>query len=240
MQLKRRYRWYEKLLAKWYDRLWASGCHKIIVSNQFNANILIKEGVNPRKIHVVYNYPDTPEITMTKVEVLAKHNIPSDRIIIGTVARLSAAKDWTTFFKTIRRTVQRRKDVHFLIVGDGALYEQLDKTVMEMEMADHVTFAGFQSNVWNYYGVMDIFLLCSFGEGVPNVVLEAMAMGLPIVSTDSGAVREAVSAHIVGRENHIALTAEIIRLCKIMPVKVYYGMTKFTQANMLKALQGVL
>ena len=240
MQLKRRYRWYEKLLAKWYDRFWASGCHSVIVSNQFNADILTKEGVNPLKIHVVYNYPDPPNVTISGSNIRVKHNIPADRIIIGTVARLSGAKDWKTVFKTMRRTIQRRQNVHFLIVGDGALYERLDLTVREMDIASHVTFAGFQENVWNYYLAMDIFVLCSFGEGVPNVILEAMTMMLPIVSTNSGAVSEAISEYIVPIGDFYGIEKSILKIIKSNIIACKYDMTKFTKESMISSLREAL
>lgn len=92
------------------------------------------------------------------------------------------------------REVYEKADAHLTIVGDGPYRGELEAITAKYDVAEHVTFVGRRVGVelYNYYNQADIFILPSLSEGMPNVVLEAMSMGLPIVMTPCGGSKELI------------------------------------------------
>jgi len=106
--------------------------------------------------------------------------------------------------------------VCLVVVGDGPERGALEQRSAALGLSDSVLFAGQRANVAPYYGIADLFVLPSHSEGSPNVLLEAMAAGLPIVSTGVGGAVELVSdgdtALVVGCRDPRAMSLAIGRL----------------------------
>ena len=99
---------------------------------------------------------------------------------------------------------------HLTLVGDGSRRGDYETLTEELGIADAVTFEGYQSDVYPYYTNCDIFALPSLSEGLPTVLIEAQACGVPVVSTDVGGARELVrGGHIVPPKNSSALQVAI-------------------------------
>jgi glycosyltransferase involved in cell wall biosynthesis len=118
----------------------------------------------------------------------------TDKQIVLAVARLVPIKNIELLIdavKIVRRTVPR---VHLVLVGDGPLGYRLRQRVAALDLADAVTFPGYvpQEATPSFYRAADVFALSSDFDNSPNVILEAMASGLPIVTTDVGGVRHFV------------------------------------------------
>jgi glycosyltransferase involved in cell wall biosynthesis len=107
--------------------------------------------------------------------------------------RLETQKDQATLLRAFARQKNSHENVHLWLLGDGTRRDELDSLATELNVADHVIFAGEQSNVSEWLKAADGFVLSSKWEGLPNVLLEAGAARLPVVSTDVGGVREAIS-----------------------------------------------
>jgi glycosyltransferase involved in cell wall biosynthesis len=110
---------------------------------------------------------------------------------------------------------------HLTILGKGPLHGELTARAEHLGLADAVRFAGFQSNPWPYLKHADAFVLSSRYEGLPNVLLEALALGTPIVATDCpGAIREVQALYpditLVPPEDPQSLAAAIIARCKTL------------------------
>lgn len=134
------------------------------------------------KILCIPNGVDTGrfDIKKSKVELRKKFNLP-DGVLAVNVGRL-------TFFKNQKFLIEiakeiNREDFHILIIGDGDEYENLKKTIKEEKLENRVKLLGFISNdlIPYYLKASDIFLFPSLKEGFGIVVLEAMAVGLPVV-----------------------------------------------------------
>jgi len=196
LEHKEKYGWFERTIFKIWDRLWAHFATKILVSNQKNTDILVGEGVDRKKISIICNFPDVdsfnPEVAKTKEEILGELKIPYSKTVIGTMARLGPGKDFDNLFKSIKKVVEIYTDCHFIIVGDGPYREKFEKQVKNLKIDDYITFAGFRKNSYEFLNIFDIVVLSTLSEGVPNIILEGMAFAKPIVSTDSGAVSDAV------------------------------------------------
>ncbi len=94
--------------------------------------------------------------------------------------------------------LQSRNDVSFLIVGEGALKEELRKLCVVLKIEKNVIFAGERSNIPEILSLTDIFVLPSLREGLPLTILEAMACGKPVIATNVGGVPEVVKDGVSG------------------------------------------
>ena len=122
------------------------------------------------------------------------------RVIIA-VGRLVPIKNMRLLVEAMPAIVADHPDAHVVIVGEGPERELLESLARERGVSAAVTFAGYVSNaeVADYYRAADVFALASVFDNSPNVVLEAMACGLPVVCTDVGGVRAFVEEPIGGQ-----------------------------------------
>ncbi len=118
--------------------------------------------------------------------------IPREAIVIGAVGRLNAEKDYPNFIDAAKILLAERPNLYFTITGKGSLEETLRDQVRSTGIADRVLFLGHFHDVRPVYAMTDIYALSSTREGLPNAVLEAMAMEVPIVATNVDGVCEAV------------------------------------------------
>lgn len=109
--------------------------------------------------------------------------IPDNKIVIGTVARLEVQKGHRYLIEAAPKIIDKFSDVVFVFAGDGTLRKELEAQVNELGLQEHFRFLGFRKDVTELLFAFDIFVLPSLFEGLPNVILEAMASGRPIVAT---------------------------------------------------------
>lgn len=120
-----------------------------------------------------------------------KLGVKPDDVLIGAVGRLDLQKGHAYLLEALAK-LKVLHPVRCVIVGDGPLGLELKKMAADLRIDTAVYFAGRQPDVFPWYAAMDIFVLPSLWEGLPNALLEAMAMGLPIVATAVDGVPEAV------------------------------------------------
>lgn len=120
------------------------------------------------------------------------------RRVVGIVAKLSPVKGHRHFLEAAAFVAKAHDDVSFLIVGDGPERERLEWAAADLGLAEKVHFVGVRDDVPSLMKMMDVFVLSSVSEGSPNVVLEAMAAGVPVVATKVGGVPELVSSGVNG------------------------------------------
>src|SRR5262249_40275349 len=122
--------------------------------------------------------------------------------VILSVGRLVPLKNLTVLVDAMREVRRQQPLAHLVLVGEGPERERLKQRVADLDLTGAVTFAGYvpQTETAAYYRAADVFALSSDFDNSPNVVLEAMASGLPVVSTDVGGV-----ADFVDRDNGGAL-----------------------------------
>jgi glycosyltransferase involved in cell wall biosynthesis len=118
--------------------------------------------------------------------------------VISTVGRLTAIKQHRLFLETIARVAATRPLVVALIAGDGELRSHLEAYAAQLDIADRVRFLGWRRDLATIYAATDVFLLTSRNEGTPVALIEAMASGVPGVSTDVGGVKDVITSADVG------------------------------------------
>jgi len=152
---------------------------------------LLRAGFSDERIVCFANAVDVnrfrPATPAEKAEAKNALGLPKDTVVIGTVARLVQRKGIDVLLRALVR-VRHSHRVHLLVVGDGPLGEELQALAHELRVEGMVSWLSFQADPIKWLRAMDVFALPSRLEGSPNAILEAMAMGLPIVSTSIGGV----------------------------------------------------
>lgn len=122
--------------------------------------------------------------------------VPEGAILVGTLARLSPQKNLDLFLDLAERLAPRPADaaaVRFVLVGTGPSEGELKARASARGLDDRVRFAGARQDVYRVLTAIDIFVLTSRFEGLPNAIMEAMAAGRPVVATRSGGTEELVT-----------------------------------------------
>jgi len=137
-----------------------------------------------KKIVFIYNGFDFKKIIELSKEKIDYPEFYSDNLpIICAVGRLVKAKDYPTLLNAFSILFKKVKS-QLIIVGDGEDMDKLKAIAQRLDVSKSVYFAGFQKNPYKYMAKADVFVLSSITEGLPNVIVEAMACGTPVVSTD--------------------------------------------------------
>jgi glycosyltransferase involved in cell wall biosynthesis len=143
--------------------------------------------------------------------------IPAETTVIGTMGRLTPVKGQETLIRAISDLIRRGEKMLLLLLGEGELRQDLEQLVIRLGIAEQVRFLGWRSDVARIMAVFDIFCLPSRNEGMGKVLVEAMAMGKPIVASDIGGipdlVRPGVNGILVPVGDTAAWTEAIARLC---------------------------
>lgn len=124
-----------------------------------------------------------------------------DGIVVGTVGNLLPVKGHKLLIQAAAQIVQDHPEVQFLIVGEGQERPRLERLIADLQLSLHVRLLGRRNDIPDILRTLDLFVLTSHHEGMPNVVLEAMATGLPVVTTDFGD-----AAALIGEDAGIVLT----------------------------------
>ncbi|OAO76721.1 glycosyltransferase family 4 protein [Anoxybacillus flavithermus] len=122
----------------------------------------------------------------------------NNRIIIGTVARLSEQKDPITFYNIAKNIVSKYDSVDFRYVGDGPFYEILKNKIEKDNLQKRIQLVGFKNNISDELAEFDIFITTSLYEGMPYALIEALSEGLPIVGTNVTGNNEIIFENING------------------------------------------
>ena len=165
----------------------------IAVCGEF-AKQLAASGVRKDRIRVSHNSVNAPRnISSNEQQTLReKFGIARDEKVVLAVGRLSREKGHADLIESIGLLRTAEPDLKFklLIVGDGPEQANLTRAASERKLESHLVFVGHVSDVAPFYAIADVLALPSHSEGSPNVLLEAMAAGLPIVATSVGGVPE--------------------------------------------------
>ncbi len=121
--------------------------------------------------------------TLTVAEARQPLGIPPGRVVVGAIGRLSAEKGFDLLIRAVDRLIRAGLDVELLIAGEGEEEPRLRALATELGCGERVRLLGFQAKVKELYQAFDVFALSSIREGLPNVLLEAMALQVPVLAT---------------------------------------------------------
>jgi glycosyltransferase involved in cell wall biosynthesis len=124
--------------------------------------------------------------------------IPEGAAMVGIVGRLVPIKALDVFLEAASLMATERPDVHFAIVGDGELWDQLHDDVRTRGLTERVHFTGWRRDLSAVYGDLDVVVCCSRNEGTPVSLIEACAAGRPVVGTQVGGIPDIIAAGVNG------------------------------------------
>ncbi len=203
----------ERRYHLWMDRItnWMVNL-EICVSKKVKNFTIEKANIPEHKLEVIENgipYSFLDAITSCR-------NKKSHSLVVGTVARLSEQKGIKYLLYAAKRVTEQFSDITFTIVGKGPLASQLKELSIKLGISSKVKFLGFRNDIPELLSVIDIFVLPSLWEGMPNVVLEAMSAGKPVIATDTGGSKDIIDNGINGvlvePGNSEALAEAILKL----------------------------
>lgn len=181
--------------------------HRRYVEDLRRADALIADGWAARELPAVIGRPviDVPKGVDIDAFTPDGPNVRQalglgDRPVVLTVARLVPIKNLPMLLDAIAEVRRTVPDVVLLVVGEGPQQAALEARARERQLGDAVRFAGYvpQADTPRWYRAADVFALSSDFDNSPNVVLEAMASGVPVVATDVGGLRDYVTADVGG------------------------------------------
>jgi glycosyltransferase involved in cell wall biosynthesis len=208
-------------MQKRAERLSFRLAHRVIANCLVVQDQLIREGVNPKRIIQHYNGLDLERLkvlsSLRREEARAMFGLPNDRRLVTIVANLrNPVKDHPMFLRAAARVRAAVPDSAFVIAGEGELMPSLRQLADDLGIAGDVHFIGRCDDVASLLFASDIGVLSSRAEGFANAILEYMAAGLPVVSTNAGGVREAIvegeTGFIVPTGDHEQMAERIIQI----------------------------
>jgi len=179
---KNRYYWNLDSLFKNYLKY----LDKYIVLNEFDSK-KINDCFN---IESIYIYNPKSFLSSKKSDMHQKAFI--------SVGRFCYAKGFDILVKAINEFHKKNHDWKFYIVGDGEYYDKINDYIIKNNLQDVIILPGFTDSIIDYYLKSSVFVLSSRWEGMPMVVLEALEMGLPVISNDITAIKPLVSDNVEG------------------------------------------
>lgn len=158
------------------------------------ARRLVRKGiVSAGKLHVIPNILDLAETRKLGNKSILGLELPDSAFLWMNVARFNPVKDHGTLLRAFKLHAERTElPVHLVLVGGGSLFDPFKELADQLGVGKRVHFLGERIDVPDLLAIADGFVLSSISEGLPNVLIEAHAAGLPVVSTNVGGVSEVV------------------------------------------------
>ena len=154
----------------------------------------------PEKFEIVHAGIDLDKYRSSsreKKDIRYELGIPLDDFTVGWVGRLAEIKNPVMFLRTTE-ALKAEPNIHFLMVGDGELFEECKGKVSQAGIDSIFTFTGFRSDVPDLLHAMDIYTLTSANEGLGRSIIEAQAAGLPVIVTNVGGVPDIIEHDVNG------------------------------------------
>jgi glycosyltransferase involved in cell wall biosynthesis len=177
-------------------------------------------GVPARSLVLLENAIDAEDYTRrrTVADAKAKLGFPVGSLLVGAAGRLSGEKAFDVLIRSVHGLVRKGLDVRLVILGEGGERATLERLVADLGLQNRVSLPGWQADVRGYFEAMDVFALSSLREGLPNVVLEAMALEVPVVATRVNGVPRLVqdgrNGFLVEAGDQDGLTTALLGLLK--------------------------
>lgn len=184
----------------------------------------VQEGTTkPEKLTIIYNGIEIDNFKQlnesTKLKIKRTLNIPLDHYVFITIGRLHRQKNHKLLLKAFAKILEINKKCSLIVVGDGPLKLDLINLATELKINNNVVFTGPRDDIPNLLAISDVFVLASSWEGLPNVILEAMAAEKPIIATSVGGVPEVVennkNGFLIKPDDKNELTNTLIKMLEL-------------------------
>jgi glycosyltransferase involved in cell wall biosynthesis len=183
----------DRLALRWMDR--------VVCVSEGQATKVRKAGVSAARMTVIANAVDGKRFAEPDPagrRQLQSYFAPPRRFLVGAAGRLSPEKGFAVLIEAAARVIAEVSSVGFVLFGDGPLRGELERQIAGLGLQSEVILAGFSDDLDRLLPFLDVLVLPSFTEGMPNVVLEAMAAGVAVAATSVGGTPEVVQDGVTG------------------------------------------
>lgn len=192
------YHWYFTPIWVWIDRFNNVNSTDIIAISEDSKMFLIeKEKAPSNKVRMIHNgipiKDFTNQVDADKEFLIKKYGLEG-KIVIGTIARYIEWKGYRHIIEAAKTLVQKNKNLKFLFVGYGEQQQELEELVNKYGLSEYIVFTNWidRKHIPSLYGIMDIYVHAAFMEPFGFVFIEAMANGVPIVTSKTGVAADAL------------------------------------------------
>jgi glycosyltransferase involved in cell wall biosynthesis len=178
-------RWYVNLMKKWITRHATLG---LAVSRSAAGDLFGQNWESDPRWRLLYLGIDLSQygVAINSHTVRRELGVPRDALVVGHVGRFAEQKNHAFLVKIAAEIAKRNQEVYFVLAGEGPLRPTMESEVRQMGLSNRVIFAGLRSDVPRLMkGAFDVLLFPSLYEGLPSVVLEAQAAGIPSIISDN-------------------------------------------------------
>ena len=201
-------RWLNRFTSRWNDVSFA-------VTDEVRESMTGPGAKRAETLQHGIDVESTAKASADRDVVRAELGIGLDEIVVGTAANFRPQKDYPNLLQAARLLTDRGVQVRFVAVGQGPQEAETRKLRDDLGLADEVILTGFRDDAIRVMGACDVFTLASQWEGLPVALMEALALGLPVVATNVGGIAEemhdGVDSLLVRPRNPVALADALER-----------------------------
>jgi glycosyltransferase involved in cell wall biosynthesis len=165
------------------------------------------------------DYERFANVQVSREEIRAELGLSMHSFVFGTVGRLAPTKGLPYLIEAFSKIKTQIPSAHLIFLGDGSLKPELEKQAGEMQCKDSIHFLGYRTNIEVLLRGIDVFVLSSIAEGMPRVILEAMAARVPCIATKVGGIPDIINDESIGLlvppKDSVALSQAMIRIAKM-------------------------
>jgi len=188
----------------------------IAISHQIK-RVMVKDGIAADRIFVVHSGIDPQRFARAAGDHLTEEfNLRPDERVVINVAHLAGHKGQKYLVGAIPHVLAAIPNVRFFIIGKGELMSELQALSVSLGIGHALTFTGFRNDVGAFYKIADLFVMSSVQEGLGTAILDALALGKPVVAANSGGIPEIIrdgqTGRLVEAANPQALAKGIIEM----------------------------
>lgn len=191
--------------------------------------------INEKNTVILSNSIDVGEIskihTRNMYDVYEEFNIPKDKTILGFIGRLSEQKGIVPFVREVANNKEKFTNCKILLVGNGDQENEVREIIKSNNMENLFILTGYQENVYKFYPIIDVFFLPSLYEGLPMVILEAMAFKKTIVSMNVGSINEVVrddyNGYLIDKGEYEVFINKLISLKNDKDKQIKFGSNSY-------------
>lgn len=218
------YEMFQRISWRFFDRIFC-------VSKSYYM-VALDHSIPSAKLFLLYNgikiTPSIKDVSEVDDNPLREQlDIPDDILLVGIIGRLSIEKGHDLFIDIANGVSKEFNKVKFVIVGDGPERTSLEACVAQKGLEDVVIFAGHQNNMPMIYKSLDIVLMCSHREGLPNVLLESMFNEVPVVTVTVGGIPEVLDNNqggvLIEGRNAADFSKEVLNLLRNEDERIAMG-----------------
>lgn len=210
-----------------YDNLFHNSIEKLL---SYFSDIIIFNSFSQMKKYKIINRTNTPTLVINNGIDTKKYKIDNGSILrstlqlqpkitlVGTIGNFSNPKNFKMFIYVCEKIIKIISDIHFIAIGEGENKKHYAKIIRQRGLSNHLSLLGRREEIENNLPDFDIFLLTSRREGMPNVILEAMASEVPVIATKVDGCKEiiqdGVNGYLVDVDNVDDMVSKIMLLIK--------------------------